>query len=52
MVAEILQKVGTQIRFTGSGFSPVDDGTNFTIGTPTDVTLSLSVWMIVTGKRI
>lgn len=35
--------VGTQIRFfvTGS-FSPADAGTNWTIGTPTDVVLTLS----------
>ena len=35
--------VGTQIRFfvTGS-FSPADPGTNYTIGTPTDVVLTLS----------
>jgi len=35
--------VGTQIRFfiTGS-FSPADDGTNWTIGSPTDVVLTLA----------
>jgi len=35
--------VGTQIRFfvTGS-FSPADDGTNHTIGTPTDVVLTMA----------
>lgn len=42
MANEVLQKVGTQIRFSGTGFLPADAGTNFTIGTPTDVTLSLS----------
>lgn len=43
MPNEILQKVGTQIRFfvTGS-FSPADNGTNWTIGTPTDVVLTLA----------
>lgn len=43
MANEILQKVGGQIRFfvTGS-FSPVDIATNWTIGTPTDVVLTLA----------
>lgn len=43
MANEILQKVGGQIRFfvTGS-FSPADAGTNWTIGTPTDVALTLA----------
>lgn len=43
MANEVLQKVGTQIRFfvTGS-FSPVDAATNWTIGTPTDVVLTLA----------
>lgn len=43
MANEVLQKVGTQIRFfvTGS-FSPADGGTDFTIGTPTDVVLTLA----------
>ena len=35
--------VGTQIRFIAdTGFNPADDGTNETIGTPTDYTLTLS----------
>jgi len=38
---EILNKVGTQIRF-GNSPNPSDSGTDWTIGTPTDVTLSLS----------
>lgn len=42
MPNEFLQKVGSQIRFVGSGFSPADDGTNYTIGTPTDVALTLA----------
>jgi hypothetical protein len=43
MANEILQKVGGQIRFCVAGsFSPADAGTNFTIGTPTDVALTLS----------
>ncbi len=43
MANEVLLKVGTQIRFfvTGS-FSPADNGTNWTIGTPTDVVLTLA----------
>lgn len=43
MATEILVKEGTQIRFfvTGS-FSPADDGTNWTSGTPTDVVLTLA----------
>ena len=43
MPNEVLNKVGTQIRFfvTGS-FSPVDAATNWTIGTPTDVVLTLT----------
>lgn len=43
MATEVKVKVGTQIRFfvTGS-FSPADAGTNMTIGTPTDVLLTLA----------
>lgn len=43
MANEVLQKVGTQVRFfvTGS-FSPADAATNWTIGTPTDVVLTLA----------
>lgn len=43
MANEILQKVGDQIRFVVTGsFAPVDDGTNWTIGTPTDVLLTMA----------
>lgn len=43
MANEILQKVGQQLRFCVSGdYSPADSGTDFTIGTPTNVTLTLS----------
>lgn len=43
MANEVLLKVGTQIRFCVAGsFSPADAGTNWTIGTPTDVALTLS----------
>jgi hypothetical protein len=43
MASEILIKQGTQIRFfvTGS-FSPADAATNWTVGSPTDVVLTLS----------
>lgn len=41
MSRELLVKTGTQIRFCIAGsFSPADDGTNWTIGTPTDVALT------------
>jgi hypothetical protein len=52
MATEILQKVGTQIRFfvTGS-FSPADAGTNWTIGTPTDVVLTLSALANAAGRQ-
>lgn len=41
--SEILQKVGTQIRFcVAASLSPADVATNLTIGTPTDVALTLS----------
>ncbi len=40
---EVLQKVGTQIRlFVTGSFSPADAATNLTIGTPTDVVMTLS----------
>jgi len=47
-----LYKVGTQIRFfvTGS-FSPADAGTNFTIGVPTDVVLTLSGLANAAGRQ-
>lgn len=43
MANEILVKTGSQFRFciTGS-FSPADNGHNFTIGTPTDVAITLA----------
>jgi len=52
MANEVLQKVGTQIRFfvTGS-FSPVDAGTNWTIGTPTDVVLTLAAVADTAGRQ-
>lgn len=43
MPNEVLQKVGSQIRFCVSGsFSPADNGTNWTIGSPTNVALTLN----------
>jgi hypothetical protein len=43
MPNEIKQKVGTQLRFCVSGsFSPADSATNWTIGSPTNVTLTQS----------
>lgn len=52
MANEILNKVGTQIRFGVSGsFSPADSGTNHTIGTPTDVTLTLSGIADAAGRQ-
>jgi len=52
MANEVLQKVGTQIRFfvTGS-FSPVDVATNWTIGSPTDVVLTLSAVAAAAGRQ-
>lgn len=41
MPSEILKKVGDQFRFCVSGsFSPADAATNWTIGSPTNVTLT------------
>lgn len=43
MANEVLVKSGTQIRFCVSGsFSPADNGTNWTDGSPTNVTLTLA----------
>jgi hypothetical protein len=43
MPNEILQKVGTQVRFCVSGsFNPVNAKSNLTIGTPTDVAITLA----------
>ena len=52
MANELLQKVGTQVRFfvTGS-FSPADEGTNWTIGTPLDVALTLSALANAAGRQ-
>lgn len=49
---ELVLQVGTQIRFfvTGS-FSPVDVATNWTIGTPTDVVLTLSALADGAGRQ-
>jgi len=52
MASELRIKEGTQIRFfvTGS-FSPADDGTNWTEGTPTDVALTLSGLADAAGRQ-
>jgi hypothetical protein len=52
MANEVLQKVGTQIRFfiTGS-FSPDDAATNWTIGSPTDVVLTLAAVAAAEGRQ-
>jgi len=43
MANEILQKVGTQIRFcVAASFNPADTSTNWTIGTPTDAAITLA----------
>lgn len=43
MATEVLTKYGTQIRFfLTAEFSPAAAGTNYTIGTPTDVALTLN----------
>jgi len=52
MATEVLVKVGTQIRFCVAGsFSPADAGTNWTIGTPTDVALTLSALADGAGRQ-
>ena len=43
MPTEVLIDAGTQIRFSVNGsLSPVDAATNLTIGTPTDVDMTMS----------
>lgn len=43
MANQVLQTTGTQIRFfVTAEFSPADAATNWTIGTPTDVALTLN----------
>lgn len=52
MANEVLVKQGTQIRFFVTGtFSPVDAGTNWTVGTPTDVVLTLSAVADGAGRQ-
>ena len=53
MANEFLQKIaGTQLRYflTGS-FSPADAGTDWTIGTPTDVALTLNAIADGAGRQ-
>lgn len=52
MANEILIKQGTQIRFAVSGsFSPADAGTDFTVGTPADIVLTLSAVANAAGRQ-
>jgi len=52
MANELLVKNNTQIRFGVSGsFSPADDATNWTAGSPTDVTLTLSGVVNAAGRQ-
>jgi len=52
MANEVLQKVGTQIRFFVAGsFVPVDPGTDLTIGTPIDVVLTLTAVADAAGRQ-
>lgn len=52
MANEVLVKVGTQIRFCVSGsFSPADNGTNWTVGSPTNVTLTLNNVANAAGRQ-
>lgn len=51
-MADITQEVGTQIRFCVSGsFSPADPGTDWTAGSPTNVTLTLSAVANGAGRQ-
>jgi hypothetical protein len=51
-VGDLVQQVGAQIRFcVAASFSPADDGTNWTIGTPTDVALTLASLATNTGRQ-
>lgn len=52
MANEVLQKVGTQFAFYVTGdFSPADAGTNYKVGTPTDVLLTLSAVANAAGQQ-
>ena len=52
MANEVLQKVGAQIRFcVAASLSPADDGTNWTIGVPTDVALTLASLADGSGRQ-
>jgi hypothetical protein len=49
---EVLVKTGTQIRFCVSGsLSPADNGTNWSAGTPNNVTLTLSAVANAAGRQ-
>lgn len=52
MANAVLVTVGTQIRFcVTASYSPTDPGTDFTIGTPTDVALTLSAIASAAGRQ-
>ena len=52
MPNEVLAKVGTQIRFCVSGsFSPAAAGTDWTIGSPSNVALTLSALASAAGRQ-
>lgn len=52
MANEVLVKVGSQIRFCVSGsFSPADSGTDWTIGSPTNATFTLSALANAAGRQ-
>lgn len=51
MANEILIKDGTQIRFANGSYSAADPATDHTIGTPTDVTLTLAGLASAAGRQ-
>ena len=52
MANEILQKVGTQIRFfLTAEFNPASAKSNLTIGTPTDVAITLNALASAAGRQ-
>ena len=51
-MADITVEVGTQIRFfVGGSFAPVDPATNWTIGTPTDVVMTMASLADTAGRQ-
>jgi hypothetical protein len=52
VATEVLQKLGTQIAFYVTGdYSPADAGTDFKIGSPTEVVLTLSAVANGAGRQ-